>query len=522
MGIRDTAAEVFRDHVTVGVPSSGRHEPVKGDIRALFGVIEDSIGPTTATAALLGVVTGVVSPAQAATNAALINAWLAGADGRIFDWGFDEIEIATTVRSGRHGNDIRGIAGHNIFTETSGGVTGAVARWRGAAGGVMFDIRKTGDDVDLRNPGIFGLCIDGNGLADFGILFQGLMLPRAGEVHVCNMRQLSSAYAYVMSSNPFHSAGQINCVYGGQFGRMTAFVRGAANGFLLTGRASTSGENVTFCSFVYMHVTCENGFAYVFQKGDDINILQGAMSRLAGGTGGQLLFNTNGAALQNWVGNKILNFNLGKQDGPATQIVFNDNRTKGNEICFNGVDYTPVFSFNGGSQITDNKISFLGQSNYAGGYTVQPFEVMSSLRLANVEVTDPATVDYYLEGSSTPTLLIGGSSTGITYGSRFVTWTRIGNRVVGECSITLTSKGGLSGALQIDSLPFAPSSATAFSIRPIGGFTAGVIDRPLGATHSGGSIIPLKTAAGASGMDFLTGADITNAASFVVAFNYQV
>jgi hypothetical protein len=44
MGILDTAASVYRDHTTIGVPSSGKHKPVKSEIRLLFEEIQGRLG----------------------------------------------------------------------------------------------------------------------------------------------------------------------------------------------------------------------------------------------------------------------------------------------------------------------------------------------------------------------------------------------------------------------------------------------------------------------------------------------
>src|SRR4051812_5156549 len=43
MGIADSAAEVFRDYETDGVAGSGRHKPVKSEVRSLFQQIQDAI-----------------------------------------------------------------------------------------------------------------------------------------------------------------------------------------------------------------------------------------------------------------------------------------------------------------------------------------------------------------------------------------------------------------------------------------------------------------------------------------------
>ena len=44
MGIvRSSANATFRDYSTAGVPASGAHEPIKSEIRATFGAVEDRI-----------------------------------------------------------------------------------------------------------------------------------------------------------------------------------------------------------------------------------------------------------------------------------------------------------------------------------------------------------------------------------------------------------------------------------------------------------------------------------------------
>jgi len=41
--ITDDGNQAFRDYVTDGVPSSGAHEPVKSDIRALFDLVDSTV-----------------------------------------------------------------------------------------------------------------------------------------------------------------------------------------------------------------------------------------------------------------------------------------------------------------------------------------------------------------------------------------------------------------------------------------------------------------------------------------------
>lgn len=60
----------------------------------------------------------------------------------------------------------------------------------------------------------------------------------------------------------------------------------------------------------------------------------------------------------------------------------------------------------------------------------------------------------------TPTLLIGGSAVGITYGLQVGGYQVFGNMVSGQFSITLTSKGVAAGVITIGGFPFPMSAAS--------------------------------------------------------------
>ncbi|MCH5377498.1 MAG: DUF2793 domain-containing protein [Planctomycetes bacterium] len=66
------------------------------------------------------------------------------------------------------------------------------------------------------------------------------------------------------------------------------------------------------------------------------------------------------------------------------------------------------------------------------------------------------TLNGYEQGSWTPRLLFGDDDTGMDYAKQEGLFTRIGNVVVLQCSITLNAKGSGTGDAEIDGLPFAP------------------------------------------------------------------
>ena len=74
----------------------------------------------------------------------------------------------------------------------------------------------------------------------------------------------------------------------------------------------------------------------------------------------------------------------------------------------------------------------------------------------------------HTEGPFTPSLTFGGGGTGIMYGTRVGSYTRIGNRVFFEGRIVLTSKGSSMGTVAIGGLPVTPAAHGAYSLQVSG------------------------------------------------------
>lgn len=70
-------------------------------------------------------------------------------------------------------------------------------------------------------------------------------------------------------------------------------------------------------------------------------------------------------------------------------------------------------------------------------------------------------LDDYEEGTWTPVLTFGGASVGITYSAQLGTYTKVGNRVMVDIRLALTSKGSSTGAIAITGLPFTADNTTA-------------------------------------------------------------
>lgn len=135
------------------------------------------------------------------------------------------------------------------------------------------------------------------------------------------------------------------------------------------------------------------------------------------------------------------------------------------------------------------------------------------------------TLDDYEEGTFTPTLQFGGSTTGITYGAtRLGSYTKVGRMVYGALRFVLTSKGSATGLASVAGLPFTCINTE--------GFNGGAWETYAGNMASWNvpkqliidintSAIVLRYAAAASGT-LLTEANFTNTSDLILSFCYQV
>lgn len=137
--------------------------------------------------------------------------------------------------------------------------------------------------------------------------------------------------------------------------------------------------------------------------------------------------------------------------------------------------------------------------------------------IINGTLTDTAINSYITEVTGslawTPSLKIGGSSSGIAYTHRAGSYTRIGKTIIARFDIVLSSKGAATGAISIDGLPY-PSAA--YAAEPGGGGPpvycenmAGLVSSPfpnVGATSSSIQIYQHQS----TGVLFLSDSNITN------------
>ncbi len=83
-----------------------------------------------------------------------------------------------------------------------------------------------------------------------------------------------------------------------------------------------------------------------------------------------------------------------------------------------------------------------------------PFDGSTNIQTATANTSD------YTSGTFTPILSFGVGTIGITYSRQVGTYTKIGNRVFYNVTITLTSKGSSTGTAVISGLPITSSSVT--------------------------------------------------------------
>jgi hypothetical protein len=80
-------------------------------------------------------------------------------------------------------------------------------------------------------------------------------------------------------------------------------------------------------------------------------------------------------------------------------------------------------------------------------------------------------LDDYEEGTWTPTILIAGAATGITYATQGGRYTKIGRMVIASGNVQLSSKGSLTGSVQIAGLPFNSLNDGIYSAAAVGSAT---------------------------------------------------
>lgn len=128
-------------------------------------------------------------------------------------------------------------------------------------------------------------------------------------------------------------------------------------------------------------------------------------------------------------------------------------------------------------------------------------------------------LDDYEEGNWTPAYNVGGSVVGITYSSRFGSYTKIGNQVFYYGQIVLTSKGAGAGVITITGLPFSAANNPCGDFDPAANYTGSFTATPF-IVISGTTLFIVQSTTGARGQpvnaDFQNTSDMRFSGTYLV------
>jgi hypothetical protein len=130
-------------------------------------------------------------------------------------------------------------------------------------------------------------------------------------------------------------------------------------------------------------------------------------------------------------------------------------------------------------------------------------------------------LNWYEEGTWTPTITFGGASVGVTYGANSGTYTRIGNVVTGRFIVGLSSKGSSSGNASISGLPFTVNASNLGSavVELAQNFNVAMVSS--GYCDNGATTITLKTW-GPTGMSDATDVNFANNTRLDMWIQYNI
>jgi hypothetical protein len=162
------------------------------------------------------------------------------------------------------------------------------------------------------------------------------------------------------------------------------------------------------------------------------------------------------------------NGNVGVGTSPSVKLDVGGNIALNDDISIRDLDST-VSTMNAVMSFRDSSNSQVGYIGFAGAgalelyndtreiRTLSPFNSTQGAKFGNTARADTNTLDWYEEGTFTPTV-IGASISGTgTYGARVGIFTRIGNIVYFNISLSWTAHTGVGGT-RITGLPYNTSS----------------------------------------------------------------
>lgn len=168
-------------------------------------------------------------------------------------------------------------------------------------------------------------------------------------------------------------------------------------------------------------------------------------------------------------------------------FTYSDNQVRGDtgaaaSILLSGTFGTGVISDNqhagNAADMSIGAASFSGALIVSGnsGTDTSPGSSFMGTSFGNTVNSDTARLDYYQEGTITPTLNFATPATGITYATQTGSYRRVGNRVDFDIEVAISSKGsGGSGIISVDGLPYVNAGGHSVPVAlSATGLTAGV------------------------------------------------
>lgn len=201
------------------------------------------------------------------------------------------------------------------------------------------------------------------------------------------------------------------------------------------------------------------------------------------------------------------------------------NTIVGNEIVGNyalDINSTTYASEVVGNYLAGTTTALIHRAGNLVKYSANRYDNASGTYSPPTVVAGSPNSDFWV--AFTPTLLVGGSATGITYATNSQTgyYTKVGNTVFFNVALILTSIGSNSGALTVSGLPFASLNNTIYlaavplHIEGMASTAATMITAKIPQNSSAVSLY--KFAAGASST--LNAVDVTNTSTIILTGNY--
>lgn len=200
------------------------------------------------------------------------------------------------------------------------------------------------------------------------------------------------------------------------------------------------------------------------------------------------------------------------------------NHTFTNNVTFNG--NTTIGNAAGDAlTVTPSAVTWSNNPTHSGLHTFSSLLALAAgLQLQNTDLASATTLDWYEEGTFTPSVAFSGASVGVTYAAqRYGVFTRIGNWVFFQLQVTLTSKGSSAGNLQITGMPYSMASAPS----PVFSVIASAMSAlalPSYALRTSATVIALShdAGAGSGATTSLLDTNCTNTTNILISGHYKV